>query len=113
MLGEDNCCASTADLSLQRSGRSGRNKETRKRTQEATRGDIKFGLEFIEMLIATLTGREMHEIPCEERIGQRHVGVNTGGGERVTVEVNTLFEIASFGNTPIARQGMMTNIGEE
>src|SRR5260221_14461007 len=109
MLGEDNCCASTADLSLQRCGRSGRNKETRKRTQEATRGDIKFGLEFIEMLIATLTGREMHEIPCEERIGQRHVGVNTGGGERVPEEVNTLFQRPAVGNTPIDRAGMRAN----
>src|SRR5258706_14462161 len=113
MLGENDGSASIADLSLQRRGRSGRDKEARKRTQEARGGDIKFRFVFIEMLIATLAGGEMHEVPGKERIGQRHIGVNARGCKRVAIEVNTFFEIASFGNAPIARQGMVTDIGEE
>src|SRR6266498_267852 len=65
------------------------------------------------MLVTTLCGSEMHEVPSEERVGQGHVGVNASGRKRVAVEVHAFFEIASFGDAPIARDGMMTDIGEE
>src|SRR5689334_22249024 len=113
MLSEDDCGASTADLSLQRRGRSGRDKETRERAQETRGGDIKFRFEIIEMFITALTGGEVHEVPREKRIRQREVAVNARCRKRIAVEVNALFKIAAFGDAPIAGQGMMTDISEE
>jgi hypothetical protein len=39
--------------------------------------------------------------------------MNARGGKRVAVEVDALFEITAFGNAPIARDGIVANIGEE
>ncbi len=60
-----------------------------------------------------LGGREVHEVPRKEWVGQRHIGVNAGSRESVAVEVHTFFEIAAFGESPIAGDGLMTDVGEE
>jgi len=65
------------------------------------------------MFVAALACREVHEVPGEERIGQGDIGVNTGGGKSVAVQVNALFEVTAFGKRPIARDRFITNIGEE
>ena len=52
VLGEDHGSASILNLSLHRRGRSGGNKEARKRAQETRGCNIKLGLEIIKMLIA-------------------------------------------------------------
>ena len=113
MLGEDDDSASILDLSLHRRGRGGCHEKRRERTQEPRGGDVELRLEFIEVHIATLSCREVHEVPCKKRVGQRYVGVNARGRERIAVKVNTFFEVAAFGDAPIAGDGMMTDVGEE
>ena len=55
----------------------------------------------------------MHEVPREERIGQGQVGVNARRGKRIAIEVNAFFKITTFGDAPIAGNGMMPDIGEK
>ena len=112
-LGQDNHSASIADLRLHRRGGIGGNEERSKRAQEARGGDVKLGFEFIEVLVAALAWREVHEVPGKERVGQGQVGVDARGRKRIAVQVNAFFEITALGDAPTARDGMMTNVGEE
>ncbi|MCA8974668.1 MAG: redoxin domain-containing protein [Planctomycetes bacterium] len=64
----------------------------------------------IEMHIAALSGRDVHEVPGKERIGQREVAVDARCRECFAVEVHAFFEIAAFGDRPISGQRVMTNI---
>ncbi len=77
------------------------------------RRDIKFGFVFVEVLIATLALRKMHEIPGEERIGQGKVRMNSGHRQRAIEQVHTFFKVTAFGNRPLSRDGMVTDVCEE
>ncbi|MBV6465523.1 MAG: hypothetical protein PGMFKBFP_00802 [Anaerolineales bacterium] len=112
-LGQGDDGASVSHLRLHGRGRAGRDEETGEGAQEARSGDVEFGLEAVEVTVAALAGGQVHEVPGEERVGQGQVGVDARGGEGVAVEVHAFFEIAAFGDGPLARDGVVTDGGEE
>ena len=84
-FGEGDHGTSPTDLRLHRRGSVGRNEQRCKGAQQAGSGDIELRLELVKMLVTTLCGRQVHEIPGKERIWKRHVGVNPCGCQSVAI----------------------------
>src|SRR5262245_35837795 len=64
-------------------------------------------------ILFAFAGREMHEIPCKERIRQREISMDPRDRQPTIIEVNAFFKIATLGNPPIARDGVMTDVSKK
>ena len=113
VLGEHDGGASIPHLGLQRRGGGRRNKEAGEGPQEPRGGNVEFGFEFVEMLVAALVGGKVHEIPGKQRIRQGQVRVNTGRRQAVAVKVDAFLQIAALGDAPVARDRIVADLGQK